>query len=371
MEFRFTDEQDTMRRIARDFADYEIIPFAEKWDKSCDFPVKTLKKSDSFGLLTIGIPKEYGGAGIDNVSHNLIIEEIARGSAGIAAAMAVSTRIASNPVLVAGTHNQRKWWYGTELEGCLTALCVSGLDANLVRSMREVSCRRCGDEYILNGCHQFVCNGAEAGLYAVFASLDNSAGGSCVFIVDRNTEGIEIKPAFQPDMRTFNSATVIYNDVRVPAQNLLGKEGEGINISTQTQSVARVSAAALAVGVAQATFEAVAQYSLQRYLFGKPIYELLEVQLLLTEMAHLIEHGRLTHLIAANMLNGGFADEETIYQTRFLCAEIAIKATRDALQIHGGPAVSVEFPVERYYRDARSLKYWLEQPLKKVLSPAI
>jgi len=374
MEFRFTDEQDTMGRIARDFADNEIVPFAGVWDKNREFPVETLKRMHSAGLLTIGIPEEYGGAGLDHVSQALVTEEIARGDAGIAAAMVASTLIGSNPVLVAGTHEQKKWWYGMELEGCLTALCQAGPDAHPGQSIMEVDCRRCGDEYILNGCHQSVYNGAGAGMYAVFASLDNSAGtrGTCVFMVDHNTAGIGVDPLSQAGMRSSDNATVIYDDVRVPAGNLLGKEGDGVNIAALTQSIARVTTAAMAVGVAQATFEAVAPYSLQRYQFGKPIYELPEVYSLLADMAHLIEHGRLAHLIAANMLDGNFADDETLYQTRYLCTEIGLKATRDALQIYGGPGLSVEFPVEKYYRDARILKYWLEQPrLKKILSPAI
>lgn len=372
MEFIFTDEQDTMRRIARDFADEEIVPFAGEWDKNREFPAKTLKKMHSLGLLTIGIPYEYGGADLDHVSQNLITEEIARGDAGLAVAMAVSTLIGSHPVLVAGTPDQKKRWYGMELEGCLTALCLTAADAHL--GIMGVSCHRCGDEYILNGRCQSVVNGAGARLYAVFASLDNNAGarGTCVFMVDRYTGGIRVEPVSGPGMRSSDSATVIYDNVRVPAQNLLGKEGDGVNIAALTQSIARVTAAAMAVGVAQATFESVAPYSLQRYQFGKPIYELPEVYSLLAEMAHLIEHGRLTHLMAANMLDGGFADDETLYQTRYLCAEIAIKATRDALQIYGGPGMSVEFPVEKYYRDARILQYWLEQPrLMKILSPAI
>lgn len=372
MEFMITDEQDTMRRMVRDFADHQIIPFAQDWDRNHEFPLKTVKKMHASGLLTMGIPKEYGGAGLNHVTQNLVIEEIARGDAGLAAAMAVSTFIGSNPVLAAATHEQKKWWYGMEMEGCLTALCLARPDAH--PAQMAVSCRRYGDEYILNGCHQSVTNGAGARLFTVFASLENSpaARGICVFMVDRNTDGIRAESVSQPGMRSSDMATVVYDNVRVPAHNLLGKEGDGINIAALTQRIARVTAAAMAVGVAQAAFAAAAPYSLQRFQFGRPIFELPEVRLLLAEMAQLIEDGRLAHLIAANMLDGGFADDETIYQTRSLCAEIAIKATRDTLRVYGGPGLSVEYPIEKYYQDARILKYWLEQPgLRKTLSPAI
>lgn len=364
MDFRYSDEQDMMRRLARDFAEKEIVPYAGAWEEKHVFPLATLNRMRAAGLLTLGIPAAYGGAGLDHVSKNLVTEELARGDAGIATIMVVSTLLGSHPVWLAATHEQKKWWYGLEAEGSLTALCLGG----------EVSCHRRGDEYILNGRRQSVNNGAEAGLYTVFASLDHRPGarGTCTFMVDRNSDGIWIESVSPPGVRSSESATVSYDDVRVPARNLLGQEGDGVKIAVRTQSMARVTAAAVAVGVAQATFEAVVQYSLQRYQFGKPIFELPEIHLRLVDMAQLIETGRLSHLATAKMLDDGLAADEVIYQTRGLCSDIALRATRDALWIFGGPGYVQEVPVEKYYRDALLLRNWREQPwLKKHLSPAI
>jgi len=374
MDFRYSEEQDLVRRMARDFAQTEIVPYAAEWDKNNVYPRATLRSMGTVGLLMLGIPSEYGGPGLDHVSKNLVTEEIARGDAGIAAAMAASALLGSYPVLLAATPEQKQWWYGMEMEGCMTALCLRGADVHADRGMTGISCHRRGDEYIINGCHQSVTNGAGAGLYTVFASLDSRLGarGSCAFMVDRSSRGIGVEATALTSLPSSGCATVTYNEVRVPAFNLLGKEGDGFELATRTQNIDRVTGAAIAVGLAQATFETLIQHSLQRYQSGKPIFELPEIHLLLADMAQLIEAGRLSHLMAAHMLEGGSADEETVGQTRYLCGDIALKATLDALQIYGGPGWSQEWPVEKYLRDARMLKCGLEQPRsKKILSPAI
>jgi alkylation response protein AidB-like acyl-CoA dehydrogenase len=374
MDFRYSEEQDMMRRIARDFAQTEIVPYAAEWDKNHVYPRATLSSMGNVGLLTLGVPSEYGGAGLDHVSKNLVTEEIARGDAGIATALAASTLLGSYPVLLAATPEQKQWWYGMEMEGCLTALCLRRADVQADPGMMGVRCHRRGDEYILNGRHQSVSNGAGAGLYTVFASLDNRLGvrGSCAFMVDRNSRGIGVEATALTSLPSSGCACVTYDEVRVPALNLLGKEGDGLELAARTRNIDRVTGAAIAVGLAQATFETLVQYSLQRYQSGKPIFELPEVHLLLADMARWIEAGRLSHLMAAHMLEGGSADEETVCQTQYLCGDIAIKSAQEALQVYGGPGWSQEWPAEKYLRDARMLKCGLEQPsLKNILSPAI
>ena len=359
MDFRFSEEQEMMRRMARDFADNEIAPYAQEWDEKNEFPEETVKKMHEVGLLTIGVPAEYGGAGLDHVAQNLVVEEISRGDAGIATTMIATTLLGPDPVIIAGTDEQKKWWYGQELEGCLTAFALTEPGAGSDVAGMSTRCEKVGDEYILNGTKQFITNGGKAGLYTVFATMDRKLGhrGLCAFMVERDTPGISIGPEENKlGIRSSNTTQVIFEDVRVPAKNLLGKEGKGFMICMKTLDISRACIGAMATGISQAAFEASIQYAFERQQFGQPIFNFQAIQLMLADMAQYIEAGRLLYLSASSRQDMGLPYTEQASLSKCFCADTAMKVTTDAVQIFGGYGYTKEYPVEKYFRDAKIMQ---------------
>lgn len=359
MDFRLTEEQEMMRRMAREFADNEIAPYAQQWDKDNIFPEETVKKMHELGLMTIGVPAEYGGPGLDHVAQNIVTEEIARGDAGIATTMAASTLLAADPVLIAGTHEQKKWFYGMQNEGAIAAFCLTEPEAGSDAANLSTRCIKDGDYYILNGTKQFISNGGVAQLYVVFATLDKKLGhkGICAFMVDRNTPGISVGPKEDKlGIRSSNTTQVIFEDVRVPAKNLLGKEGDGFKIAMKTLDLSRASVAAMAVGVAQAAMEASIKYAKERKQFGKPIASFQAVQFMLADMAQYIHAARLLYLEASSRQDMGLPFTQIASLAKCFAGDTAMKVATDAVQIFGGYGYTKEYPVEKYFRDAKIMQ---------------
>ncbi|NMA63427.1 MAG: acyl-CoA dehydrogenase [Syntrophomonadaceae bacterium] len=359
MDFRFSEEQEMMRRMARDFADNEIAPYAQEWDEKDEFPEETVKKMHEVGLLTIGVPAEYGGPGLDHVAQNLVVEEISRGDAGIATTMVASTLLGPDPVLIAATDEQKKWWYGRELEGCMTAFALTEPGAGSDVAGMSTRCEKVGDEYILNGTKQFITNGGVAGLYTVFTTMDRKLGhrGMCAFMVDRDTPGISVGPKENKlGIRSSNTTQVIFEDVRVPAKNLLGKEGDGFMICMKTLDISRACIAAMATGISQAAFEASVKYSFERQQFGQPIFNFQAIQFILADMAQYIEAGRLLYLSASSRQDMGLPYTEQASLSKCFCGDTAMKVTTDAVQVYGGYGYTKEYPVEKYFRDAKIMQ---------------
>lgn len=359
MDFRFTEEQEMMRRMARDFADNEIVPYAQEWDAKDEFPWECVKKMQEVGLMNIGVPAEYGGPGLDHVAQNLVVEEIARGDAGICTTMAASTLLAADPVLIAATDEQKKWWYGRELEGVIGAFCLTEPGAGSDVAGLSTRCQKVGDEYILNGTKQFISNGGVAGQYTVFATLDKKLGhkGICAFMVDRDTPGISVgKKEDKLGIRSSNTTQVIFEDVKVPAKNLLGKEGDGFKIAMKTLDISRACVAAMALGVAQAAYEASVKYAMERQQFGKPIISFQAIQFMLADMAQFIEAGRLLYLSASCKQDQGLPYTDAASLAKCFCGDVAMKVATDAVQIYGGYGYTKEYPVEKYFRDAKIMQ---------------
>lgn len=359
MDFRYTEEQEMIRSMARDFADNEIAPYAGEWDKNNEFPTETVKKMYELGLTTMGVPAEYGGPGLDHVAQNLVVEEIARGDAGICCTMTGNALLAPEPVLIAATHEQKKWWYGKQMEGSLAAFCLTEPGAGSDVGAISTKCQKVGDEYILNGTKQFITNGSVAGLYVVFATMDKKLGlkGLCAFMVDRNTPGISIGPHEDKlGIRSSDTVPVFFEDVRVPAKNLLGQEGEGFKIAMKTLDLSRASVAAMALGVAQAAYESAAKYSFERYQFGKPIFEFQAIQFMLADMAQYIEAGRLLYLMASSKQDMGLPYTDAASLAKCFCGDTAMKVATDAIQVYGGYGYTKEYPVEKYFRDAKIMQ---------------
>ena len=356
MDFRLSEEQEMMRRMARDFADNEIAPYALEWDKESKYPEECVKKLHETGLLTIGVPAEYGGPGLDFVAKNIVSEEISRGDAGVATIMAASTLLGAEPVLIAATDEQKKWRYGKEMEGCVTAFCLTEPGAGSDVGGMATRCEKVGDEYVLNGTKQFISNGGVAGLYTVFATMDRKLGhrGICAFMVDRDTPGISIGPEEDKlGIRSSNTTSVIFEDVRVPAKNLLGKEGDGFKIAMKTLDLSRATVAAMGIGCAQAAYEASIQYSFERQQFGQPIFNFQAIQFKLADMAMRIEAGRLLYLSASSRQDLGMPYTDAASLAKCYAGDVAMFVATEAVQIHGGYGYTKEYPVEKYFRDAK------------------
>lgn len=359
MDVRLTDEQEMIRKTARDFAENEIIPYCQEWDDQGIFPQETIKKLHEVGLLTVGIPAEYGGPGLDHLSQALVIEELARGDAGIATTLVATTLLGPDPVLIAGTDEQKKWWYGLQNEGVLGAFALTEPGAGSDAGGLSTRCTRVGDEYIINGTKQFITNGAYAGLFTVFATIDKKLGhkGICVFMVDRNTPGITIGPEERKmGIRSSNTTQVIFEDVRVPAANLLGKEGQGWRICMETLDLSRAIVAAMATGVAQAAFEAAVKYSKERIQFGKPISSFQAIQFILADMAMLVETSRLLYQKACCLQDLGLPHTAMASLAKCWAADSAMKVATDAVQVYGGYGYTKDYPVEKYFRDAKIMQ---------------
>lgn len=359
MDMRLTDEQEMIRRVAREFADTEIAPYAQEWDEKDIFPYETVKKLHEVGLLTIGVPAEYGGPGLDHLAQGLVVEEIARGDAGIATTLAASTLLAADPVLIAANDEQKKWFYGRMNEGVLAAFCLTEPGAGSDAAGISTRCVKEGEYYILNGTKQFISNGGVAGLYTVFATLDKKLGhrGICAFMVDRDTPGITIGPKENKlGIRSSNTTQVIFEDVKVPAKNLLGAEGQGFKICMQTLDLSRAVVAAMAVGVAQAAFEAAVKYSQERVQFGQPICKFQAIQFMLADMAMHVETARLLYQKACCLQDQGLPFTAISSLAKCWAGDVAMKVATDAVQVFGGYGYTKDYPVEKYFRDAKIMQ---------------
>jgi len=357
MDFRLSEEQEMMKKVAHDFAANEIAPYASEWDHKHIYPEECIKKMHEVGLMIIGVPAEYGGPGLDHLAQNIVAEEISWGDAGIATVMAASTLLAADPVLIAANHEQKKEFYGRLMDGELGAFCLTEPGAGSDAAGLSTRCQKVGDEYIINGTKQFISNGGTAGVYTLLATMDKKMGtkGMCAFIIDRNTPGITVgKTEDKLGIRTSNTTEVIFEDVKVPAKNLLGKEGDGFKIIMRTLDISRASVAALAVGVAQASLDAALEYSQLRTQFGKPICSFQAIQFKLADMAQRIQASRLLYYEASSLQDmevPRFSKSASL--AKCFAGDTAVFCATEALQVFGGYGYTRDYPVEKYYRDAK------------------
>jgi butyryl-CoA dehydrogenase len=357
MDFRLSEEQEMMKKVAHDFAANEIAPYASEWDHKHIYPEECIKKMHEVGLMTIGVPAEYGGPGLDHLAQNIVAEEISWGDAGIATVMAASTLLAADPVLIAANHEQKKEFYGRLMDGELGAFCLTEPGAGSDAAGLSTRCQKVGDEYIINGTKQFISNGGTAGVYTLLATMDKKMGtkGMCAFIIDRNTPGITVgKTEDKLGIRTSNTTEVIFEDVKVPAKNLLGKEGDGFKIIMRTLDISRASVAALAVGMAQASLDAALEYSQLRTQFGKPICSFQAIQFKLADMAQRIQASRLLYYEASSLQDmevPRFSKSASL--AKCFAGDTAVFCATEALQVFGGYGYTRDYPVEKYYRDAK------------------
>jgi acyl-CoA dehydrogenase len=354
--FALTDEQKSLRAVAREFAEKEMRPRAAEYDERSTHPADVIAKAHELGLMNLHVPEEYGGLGLGAFDGVLIGEELAWGCAGMAVSIVVNG-LGSAPVLLAGSDEQKQQWIPPLVEEPI--LCSFGLtepDAGSdVARMKSIAERR-GDEYVLNGSKMFITNAGHAAWSVVFAVTDRSKGhrGLSAFVVPMDAEGVTIeKHLDKMGQRATDTSAFALNDVVVPAANRLGNEGDGFKIAMRTLDFTRPGTAAGAVGVAQAAFEYAVEYAKERVTFDMPIAMHQGVNFLVADMATEIEAARLLVWQAAWLLDQGQRGTlQSSFAKRF-AADTAMKVTTDAVQVFGGYGYMKEYPVEKLMRDAK------------------
>jgi butyryl-CoA dehydrogenase len=360
MNFDLTNDQKMLQDQVRKFADAELAPVAPEIDKSGEFPWTNLRK---LGLLGIIIPEEYGGAGFDFVSLAIAIEEISRVCATTGVIVAVNNSLASYPIMQFGTEEQKKKYLSLLASGeKIGALGITEPNAGSDVAAMESTAKLDGDHYILNGTKRFITNAGEAGIFVVFAYTNRELKhkGISAFIVERDTPGFSLgKHEDLMGIRATANCELIFEDAKVPKENLLGKEGEGFKICMNTLDVSRIDIGAQAVGLAQGALDEAIKYSKERKAFGQPICNFEMIQDMFAEMATQIQAARLLVYYAGYCKDKGmprFSREAAM--AKYYGATIAVDVARKAVQIHGGYGYSKDYAVERMYRDAKILELY-------------
>ncbi len=356
IDFSLGDEQKALQQLARDFAQSEIAPVALQYDKEPAFPGEIIKKAHQAGLMNLTCPREYGGQGLGLLDAALITEELNAGCSAIAGMIGINS-LACGPILVAGTEVQkRRFLIPLNESGKTASFGLTEREAGSDAGSLKTRARREGDHYVISGQKCFITNGSFASLYTIFATLDPEKGtrGISAFVVARETPGISIgKVEDKMGQRSLNAAEVNLDDVAVPVENRLGAEGEGFKIAMKTLDEGRINIAATAVGIARAAFEAAVQYAKQRRQFGKPVGTFQALNFMLADMAAAVDAARLLTWYAASKADQEQPVTREAAQAKYFAADVAMRVTTDAVQIHGGYGYTKEYPVEKYMRDAK------------------
>lgn len=357
LEFEFTEEQRQLRHTVREFAEREILPHVKEWDEQCRFPRELIPQLGELGLLGIVFPEQYGGAGLGHVEQAIAIQELARVDGSIALSVSAHSSLCSNHIFQSGTEEQRKKYLpglasGKKL-GCWSLTePEAGSDAASARTRAE---RREGG-WVLNGTKTFITNGSYADVCVTLAVTNPALGhhGISAFLVERGTKGFRPgKKERKLGMCASDTAELIFEDCRIPQENLLGEEGRGFIDSLHVLDKGRISIAAMAVGLAQGAFEAALRYSQHRRQFGQPIAEFEGIQWKLADMATSIEAARLLTYQAARMKDRGLPVTKEASMAKLFASEMAVHVVGEALQIHGGYGYVKDYPVEKFYRDVK------------------
>ena len=365
MIFELNEEQMAIQKMARDFAEKEIMPYARDLDEKEEFPWEILRKLHSVGLHDLAVPEEYGGPGIDSLSYSLIIEQISRGCAGVTVTSSANgNSLALYPLLIGGNEEQKQRFLLPICEkGDLVSFSLTEPDAGSDISSVATTARRDGNDYIINGTKCFITNAGCSNYHTVFANVVDGSGAKMlsVFMLEDSMPGIiKGKKEKKMGLRCSNTAELFFEDVRVPKDNLIGKEGDGFKLAMKTLDMARPSVGAISLGIAQAAFEAAVEYSKGRIQFGKPISHNQGIQFMLADMATKIEAARLL-VYQASWLKDKFYKEGVPFTkkaafAKVYASDVAMQVTTDAVQIFGGYGYSREYMVEKYMRDAKIMQ---------------
>jgi alkylation response protein AidB-like acyl-CoA dehydrogenase len=358
VDFSFTDEQNQLRRSIREFAEGEILPHVMEWDEASKFPIEIMPKLAEMGLLGVIFPEQYGGAGLGYVEYVIAIEELSRIDGSVGIIVAAHNSLCSNHIFKFGTEEQKKKYLTPLAQGKkIGAWSLTEPEAGSDAGGTRTTAKRDGNHWVINGSKTFCTNGHYADYSVVMALTDKSKSshGISAFIVEKGTPGF--KPGKKENklgLRASDTSELIFTDCKVPAENMLGAEGEGFIGSLKILDGGRISIAALGLGMAQGALDAAIKYSKQRKQFGQAISEFQAIQFKLADMATQVEAARLLVYQAAWL-----ADRKDVRFTRessmakLFSSEVAVRVANECVQIHGGYGFIKDYPAEKFYRDVK------------------
>jgi acyl-CoA dehydrogenase len=356
MDLRFTEEQNMMRKMVRDFAEAEIAPFVEKMEAG-EFPRHILKKMGELGLMGIPIPEKYGGAEMDFTSYIIAIHEISKVSATVGVILSVHTSVGTNPILYFGTEEQKQKYIPKLASGeYLGAFALTEPGAGSDAASLRTKAVKDGNHYVLNGSKVFITNGGEADTYIVFASTNPEAGsqGISAFIVDKDTPGLVIgKDEHKMGLHGSRTVQLSFEDAKVPVENLLGEEGQGFKVAMANLDTGRIGIAAQSLGIAEAALEHATAYAKERKQFGKSIIDQQGVGFKIADMATNVEAAKLLTYRAAHLRMTGQPSGIEASMAKLFASKTAVEVTTEAIQVYGGYGYTKDYPVERFFRDAK------------------
>ena len=355
--FTLTEDQEALRREIRDFAAREIAPNVLRWDEASEFPHDVVRQLGHMGLLGVIFPPEYGGAGLGYTDYMLAIEELSAVDGSIGIIVAAHNSLCTNHIFLAGSEAQKKKYVsklatGEHLGAWGLTEPGSGSDASAART---TAVRR-GDQWVLNGNKTFITNGHYADVSVIIAVTNKQEGthGLSAFIVEKGTPGFRPgKKENKLGLRASDTSELIFEDCAIPAENLLGKEGEGFVDAMRTLDGGRISIAALSLGIGRGALDASVHYVKQRKQFGKAIAEFQGIQWKLADMATELDAARLLTLRAAVLKDAGKRVTQESAMAKLYASEVAVKICNEAVQLHGGYGFIKDYPVEKFYRDVK------------------
>jgi alkylation response protein AidB-like acyl-CoA dehydrogenase len=357
MNFELTEVQRDIQKLCRDFAARELIPNAKRWDEHHEWPTEAVKKLAELSLLGVAVPEQWGGAALDNVCYALAMEEISRGCASTGVIMSVNNSLYADPILKFGTDAQKERWLRPFASGQkLGCFGLTEPQAGSDAAAQQTVAVKKGDRFIINGSKNWITNGPKADAIVLFAMTNKAAGhkGITAFVVPTDAKGFKrMAPDRKMGISAAWSCTMYFEDMEVPAENMLGREGEGFKVAMSTLDGGRIGIAAQAVGIARAAYEEALRYSGERKSFGKYLREHQAIQFMLADMATEIDAARLLVLRAALLKDKGVRHSAESSMAKLYASEMASRVANKALQIFGGMGYSKELDAERHVRDAR------------------
>ncbi len=357
MHFELTEQQRMIRDAAADFAAREIAPVAAELDREERFPAEIVQKMAALGFLGMNVPEEFGGAGLDSLCYILAMEEISKACASCGVIMSVNNSLVCWPLETYGNEEQKRKFLTPLARGeKLGAYCLSEPGAGTDAANQQTRAARDGDGWVINGMKNFITNGAHADVLIVFAMVEpeKKHKGISAFIVETDAPGFAvIREEKKMGIRASDTAQLSFDNVRVPADQLLGQEGQGFKIAMSTLDGGRIGIAAQALGTSQAAYEAARDYARQREQFGRKIMEFQAIQWKIADMAMRIHAARLLTHRAAWLKDQGVRYSKEASMAKLFASETSHFVTNEAVQIFGGNGYSKEYPVERFFRDAK------------------
>ncbi len=357
MAYQLNEEQNMIQAMVRDLAREVILPTAAERDKTGEFPAENIRKMGELGLMGMNLPPEYNGAGVDTVSYSVALQEIAYACASTAVIMSVHNSVACGPIYLFGSDYLKETYLKLLATGeKIGSFALTEAGAGSDPASQKAKAVKDGDSYVINGTKMFITSGKNSALTVVTAYTDRATKhrGISAFVVEKGTPGFHVgKEEEKMGLRASDTVELIFEDCRVPAQNLLGKEGDGFVIAMASLDGGRIGIASQSVGLAQACLEAAISYAKERVQFGRPISQFQGLRWMIADMATQVEAGRLLTFNAAAMKDRGEKFTQAASMAKLFASEMANRVAYQALQIHGGYGYIKEFPVERFYRDVR------------------